>query len=77
MQYMFLPIDYHPSVKHPPGIDSRPDIVQILDNMALNSEILCLPEKQPALWKHLRNDYSEETINEINSYRRKLNLHEV
>jgi hypothetical protein len=75
--YMFLPIDYDPSVRHPVGVDPRPDIVQILDDIAFKSEILSMPEKQPELWKHLRNKYSKAIINEFNAYRRKRNLPEV
>jgi hypothetical protein len=75
--YMFLPIDYNPSVRRPIDVDPRPDIVQLLDDIACKSEIIHWPEKDPTLWSDLRNVYSSVRIDKINMYRKKLGLPEA
>ncbi len=77
IQFMFLPLDYDPTVKHPIDTDPRPDIVRILDDIALKSHILRMPEKEPQFWKHLKKTLSEQVINEISEYRQKFGLPKI
>jgi hypothetical protein len=36
-----------------------------------------MPEKQPELWSHLKNEYSQVIMNKINMYRKKFGLPEA
>lgn len=76
-EYMFLPPDYHPRVRHPQGVDSRPDIERILDEMAQSCPDFHLPETKPYeftfYWKH-RNEAERKVFN---AYRKKLDLSEI
>lgn len=76
-EYMFLPPDYHPRVRHPKGVDSRPDIERILDDMVESCPGFHLPETKPYeftfYWKH-RNEAERKVFN---AYRKKMGLSEI
>jgi len=74
---LMLPIQYHLGVVHPAGADSRSDIQRILDNIARDSNMLNLPEKNPHHWAAFRKNLSEENLRTINKYRAKFGLPEV
>jgi hypothetical protein len=77
-QKALLPIEYHPDVIHPAGIDSRSDIEKLLDDVARNSDILNMPEKYPDNWAMLiRNQLFSENLTILNKYRRKFGLSAV
>ncbi len=71
---MLLPISYDTIVQHPRDIDSRPDIVKILDCIAKESGFLNLPEDNPIAWKIEIEGISKEDLEIFNYYRRKNNL---
>lgn len=76
-QKAVYPIYYHPDVRHPPGVDSRPDVERLLDCVAKESAVLNMPEQQPEVWPHWRSNLSSEFIETLNQYRRKFGLVEV
>lgn len=58
--------------------DDRPDIVKLLDELALQSELLYLPERQPARWNHSREHvWPEQAVKQFNVYRRRAGLAEA
>jgi len=71
---MLLPISYDRRVQHPRDIDSRPDIVKILDCIAKESGFLNLPEDNPIAWKITIEGISKEDLEIFNYYRKKNNL---
>lgn len=73
-EWMLLPISYDTRVQHPRDIDSRPDIVKILDCIAKESNFLNLPEDNPVVWKITIEGISKEDLEIFNYYRRKNNL---
>jgi hypothetical protein len=75
--YMMLPFEYSPDVRHPPGIDPRPDIEEILDLIAEKSDFLHLPERNPEWWSLQRNQLSGEEIEIFNQYRQKFGLESI
>jgi hypothetical protein len=75
--YRFLPISYDPVVKHPRNVDSRPDIVRLLDDLAHGSSIMHMPEREPIVWPHRRKLMSEDEVNLYNEYRKRFRLPEV
>jgi hypothetical protein len=75
--YMMLPFEYSPDVRHPPGVDPRPDIEEILDLIAENSSFLHLPESNPEFWSLYRNQLSGEEIKIFNQYRQKFGLESI
>ena len=75
--YTFLPAEYAPDVRPLKNVDSRPDIERILDNIARNSELLNMPERQPNIWRHRYKFLTEEELEVINKYRLKFNLQPV
>lgn len=77
MEYMMLPIPYHPEVTHPAGGDHKTDIEKILDCIARDSLILNMPEKHPERWSRRRAHLGEEKINKINLFRRRFGLPEA
>ncbi len=70
-------IHYHPEVRHPPGVDTRPDIERLLDCVAKQSELLNMPERQPEAWPHSRKNLSSAELEVLNKYRVKLGLPEA
>jgi hypothetical protein len=76
-QYMFLPTDYEPTVRQPQGIDPRPDIERVLDEMVRSCPGFHLPETKPYefkfYWKH-RNPVERRVFNQ---YRRKFGMPEI
>lgn len=75
--HMMLPLQYHPDVRHPPGVDSRPDIEAILDDVARRSILLNLPETNPTSWNFRKDNLPEQDIEILNKYRRKFDLTEI
>jgi len=73
-QRALLPLDYHPDVINPIGVDSRSDIEQLLDLIAKNSDLLNLPEQNPNMWDIERKNISQEGLNILNTYRIKFGL---
>ncbi len=73
-EWELLPISYDSRVQHPKDIDSRPDIVKILDCVAKESSFLNLPEDNPIAWKIEIEGISKEDLEIFNYYRRKNNL---
>ena len=72
--YQMLPLDYDSSVEHPSGIDSRPDVEQLLDDLASRSRYLHMPEREPTEWPFLCNALSDSDLMALNRYRVKLGL---
>lgn len=70
-EYFTLPISYHPAVIHPAGTDARSDIEMFLDGIALQSNIIHMPERRPEQWQHFRQVRSASEIDKINDYRQK------
>jgi len=75
-EWMLLPISYDTRVRHPIDIDSRPDIIKILDFIAKESNFLNFPEGNPIGWKFEMEKISKEDLELFNYYRRKNNLKE-
>jgi len=73
-EWLLLPISYAPGVQHPVDIDSRPDIIKILDCIAKESNFLNLPEKDINAWKFEIRQISKKDLEIFNCYRRKNNL---
>lgn len=73
-EWLLLPISYAPGVQHPVDIDSRPDIIKILDCIAKESNFLNLPEKDINTWKFEIRQISKKDLEIFNCYRRKNNL---
>ena len=71
-----LPLDYDPSVQHPPGVDSRPDVEYILDLIAQDSYFFKMPEESQ-YWDIEKQKLSPEMIGILNKYRRKSGKPEV
>jgi len=76
-QRSVLPIEYHPEVIHPPGVDARSDIEELLDNIARNSALLNMRENEPDRWPYFRQGLPNEVLRVVNEYRRKFGLPEV
>lgn len=76
-KYWVKYIEYSNKIQHPPGTDSRSDIEVILDNLALHSSLLNMPEQQKEYWPHYRENLSEDDIRILNEYRRKFGLDPV
>ncbi len=72
--YMMLPIQYSPDVIHPKGRDNRSDIEKVLDNIALSSTLLNMPEHDPIAWSRRRENLSNNDFNLLNAYREKFGL---
>jgi hypothetical protein len=71
---LLVPIEYYSGTQHPPGIDSRSDIEQILDSIARQSGILNLPERDHEHWSAIRKAYPQDAIDTVNTYRSKFGL---
>jgi len=76
-QRLLLPIDYHPEVRHPPGVETRPDIERLLDCAAKESALLNMPERQREVWPLWRKNLSPEELEVLNKYRVKFGLPEA
>jgi hypothetical protein len=76
-QYMFLPGDCEPTVRQPQGIDPRPDIERMLDEMVQSCPGFHLPETKPYEFKFYwkQRNPNERTV--FNQYRRKFGLSEI
>lgn len=58
--------------------DDRPDIVKLLDEIAMQSEQLRLPETNERYWDYQRRElWTEEDLQQFNEYRRKAGLPDV
>ncbi len=73
----FLSIEYHPDVVRPVGSDPRTDVEAILDNIARDSAMLNMPERQPEIWPLYRDELSQEHLDVFNRYRSKFGLGKV
>ncbi len=74
---VYLPLQYLPTLNHPPGFDPRPDIEVLLDLIARDSSLLNLPETNPDKWQRRRRALSETDIFSLNRYRKRFGLSEV
>jgi hypothetical protein len=72
--YEFLVLEYNPAVKHPAGTETRPDIERLLDDCALSSRLMSMPEKAPVRWDHRRSRMTPKDIQLFNEYRAKFRL---
>ncbi len=72
-----LPIEYHPEVVRPPGVDARSDIEKLLDNIARDSPLLNMPENEPDRWSYFRQGLSGDVLQVLNEYRKKSGKPEV
>lgn len=70
----FIYMEYEPAVVHARGSDGRSDIERELDDIAFNSDLLHMPERVPRDWPHQRKLLSEGQLEQLNLYRRKLDL---
>jgi hypothetical protein len=75
--YMMLPFEYSPDVRHPLGVDPRPDIEEILDLIAENSYLVHLPEREPNIWVFRKEHLSDKEIEILNQYREKFGLESI
>ena len=69
-----LPIEYHPDVLHPAGVDRRSDVELLLDSLARDSFFLRFPEEDPVFWSLYRKNLTERQIETLNQYRAKFGL---
>ena len=76
-QRELLPAGYHLDVIHPVGSDGRSDIEKLLDNVAKDSPVLNMPERDPDYWLHFSEGFSEQEVETFNGYRVKFGLPEV
>ncbi len=76
-QRSVYPIQYHPEVQHPSGVDSRPDIDRLLDCVARESGLLNMPERQRQVWPHWRSNLSPDQLHVLNECRVRFGLPEV
>lgn len=67
-------IHYHPRVRHPPGVDTRPDIERLLDRVAKESAWLNMPERQREVWPVSRKNLSPEELEVLTKYRVRFGL---
>jgi hypothetical protein len=74
VEHLMLPLQYHPKVQHPQGVDSRPDIEILLDSVAERSSLLRMPEQDPIGWKYERERITREHLQMVNKYRGKFGL---
>jgi hypothetical protein len=70
----FIYIEYSANVTYPRGTDSRPDIERVLDLVALNNEVLSMPDNFPDSWQYMRSAFTEKELEQFNAYRRKFGL---
>jgi len=73
-QRAVLPIEYHPDVLHPAGVDRRSDVELLLDSLARDSFFLRFPEEDPDFWSLYRKNLTERQIETLNQYRAKFGL---
>jgi hypothetical protein len=76
-RHTFLPLEYDPTARRPPGADSRPDIERVLDSFARECAVLHLPESNPIAWDMTRPSRTETWINQLNHWRTRLGLPEA
>jgi len=72
-----LPWQYDPRVQHPPDLDARSDVEELLNRIAKDSHILNMPEQQPNFWPHFREGLSQKELQMLNQHRTKFGLREV
>lgn len=72
--FEFLVLEYNPAVKHPAGTETRPDVERLLDDCALSSRLISMPEKDPVRWDHRRRRMTRKDIQLFNEYRAKFKL---
>lgn len=72
-----LPVNYISQARYADDIDNRSDIEILLDNMAKESPLLKMPEKQSNYWPKYRKTLSGKEINILNHYRKKFGLSKV
>ena len=76
-QYEFLPGEYHPAVHQPIGVDSRPDIEIMLDEMVQSCSDFHLPEEKPYEFQHYWKNLNFKEQRVFNQYRRKFGMQEI
>ncbi|MEJ2746032.1 MAG: hypothetical protein P8123_10175, partial [bacterium] len=59
---------------HPEDMDARPDIIRILDDIAMKSPIVNMPETEPDFWKLKKANLTQEQIDKINHYRMRMGI---
>lgn len=67
-------LEYDPGVIHPADIDSRSDIERLLDDVARDSAVTNMPEKEPSYWSTYRARLSQDELETLNRYRAKFGL---
>lgn len=72
-----FPLEWSPNLVRSDYLNSRTDVEEILDEIAMKSHIFHLPEKSPELWKRIKNEHSEYEIKNFNKYRKKLGYKEI
>ena len=75
--YMLLFAPYHPGVKRPKGVDSKPDILYFLDLIAKDSFFVNMPETQGERWHEYRERMGENALEVLNRLRKSSGLGEV
>jgi hypothetical protein len=70
-------VEYNPKIKRPMEPDYKTDIDEILDNIAKESDLLNMPEKQSEFWPHYKENLTETELEMLNNYRTKFNLPRV
>lgn len=65
------------STKLSHGTDQRTDLEKILDDIAARSSLIRLPEDHPDLWPARRAILTDEELEIVNRYRKRLDLPEV
>lgn len=76
-QRMLYPLEYNPTTLWPAGTDTRIDIQQILDLVAISSPFMNFPEINPVLWESYRKNLSDEEKQIMKEYRQKAGLDEL
>jgi hypothetical protein len=73
----FLPAHYLPNVQYPPGREQKPDIEELIDCVAKNSDLLNMPDRNPGWWDIQQQTLAKGELKQLNKYRRKFGLTEV
>jgi len=68
--FSLYPLEYHPDVTPGEGMDGRPDIVRILETLALNSHLVHMPEREPGFWPMFKRTLPQEILDQLNEYRK-------
>lgn len=71
-EYLMLPKCYQNN-----NAGYKSDIEAILDSIAINSQILSLPENSPERWQVVRSTLNQSDLNQLNQYRKKFGMQEI